>query len=76
MGDYDKRTVLHFACSEGQLAVVQYLVRYPGINLSPIDRWGSIPMDDARKNGCVPVISVMKAAVVMATENGGEHTLS
>jgi len=54
-GDYDSRTALHLAASEGLLDTVQFLVegswsaeRLPhGANLSPIDRWGGTPLDDA-----------------------------
>ena len=54
-GDYDSRTALHLAASEGLLETVQFLVegswsveRLPhGANLSPIDRWGGTPLDDA-----------------------------
>ncbi|KAJ1638759.1 kinase-like domain-containing protein [Pavlovales sp. CCMP2436] len=47
VGDYDKRTALHLAASEGILEVVQYLVEEAGVEHSPIDRWGGTPLDDA-----------------------------
>ena len=46
-GDYDRRTALHLAASEGLLETVQYLVEDAEANLSPIDRWGGSPLDDA-----------------------------
>jgi len=46
-GDYDKRTALHLAASEGLLQVVQVLVDELGATLSPVDRWRGTPLDDA-----------------------------
>ena len=46
-GDYDKRTALHLSASEGHLETVQYLIDQCGANLSPVDRWGGTPYDDA-----------------------------
>lgn len=49
LGDFDKRTALHLAAAEGQYDVVKFLVRY-GVELSPVDRWGFTPLDDAVTN--------------------------
>lgn len=52
IADYDKRTALHLAASEGHFAVVQYLVNYykkQGLSISPEDRWGGTPLQDALK---------------------------
>ena len=38
-GDYDKRTCLHLACSEGNLKMVNILFDY-GARLDVFDRWG------------------------------------
>ena len=46
-GDYDQRTAIHLAASEGMLEVVQVLVKELGANCSPRDRWGHTPLDDA-----------------------------
>jgi hypothetical protein len=46
-GDYDQRTALHLAASNGRLTVVACLVDELGANVSPIDRWGGTPLDDA-----------------------------
>merc|ERR1711939_377970 len=65
VGDYDARTALHLAATEGQHAVVKYLLaqqpqkrgggggQQPQDGQPPLlqkDRWGSTPLDDARKN--------------------------
>ena len=36
--DYDNRTALHLACSEGHLECVQYLVTVCKVNISITDR--------------------------------------
>ena len=45
--DYDGRTPLHLASSEGQLEVIEYLVDAGLKNINPIDRYGNTPYDDA-----------------------------
>ena len=47
-GDYDKRTPLHVAASAGQIQIVQYLISKK-VNVNPKDRWGSTPLNDAKK---------------------------
>ena len=52
--DYDSRTALHLAASNGNLEVVSYLLRWPGIDVNPVDRKGGTPLDDAiRENKVV-----------------------
>lgn len=55
--DYDRRTALHVAASEGHLHIVEFLVNYlkesnynmrRTINRS--DRWGGSPLDDAHRH--------------------------
>merc|ERR1719397_1756630 len=53
--DYDARSSLHLACSEGHHRVVEYLVgkiehlskMERVARLSPLDRWNRTPLDDA-----------------------------
>jgi glutaminase len=76
VGDYDARTALHLAATEGQHAVVKYLLaqqlqkrgggggQQPGGQdgqpaLLQQDRWGSTPLDDARKNEHESVIKLL-----------------
>ncbi len=50
VADYDLRTPLHLAAAEGQADVVAYLCdRLPAV--SPLDRWGNTPLDDALRHG-------------------------
>lgn len=54
-GDYDKRTPLHLAASEGHIEAVELLIDLPDINLSPKDRLGNTPLDDAMRHKHVQV---------------------
>jgi glutaminase len=56
--DYDGRTALHLAASEGRAEVVAFFVRR-GIELAPFDRWGNTPLDDARRGGHEKVIALL-----------------
>ena len=40
-GDYDRRTALHLAASEGLLPVLQYLLEEAKVDANPVDRWGA-----------------------------------
>jgi glutaminase len=48
-GDYDGRRALHLAASCGYLKFVRTLVEQ-GADVNPIDRWGSTPLDDAKRS--------------------------
>jgi glutaminase len=37
--DYDGRTPLHLAASEGQISIIKYLISFGLKNMNPIDRW-------------------------------------
>ena len=58
-GDYDKRTPLHLAASEGLLAVVRFLVEEANANVSPVDRWGGTPLDDALRHKHLEVVELL-----------------
>jgi glutaminase len=60
--DYDKRTALHIACSDGHLAVATLLVD-TGAPVLAKDRWGQTPLDDARKSGNPSLVMVLEAAL-------------
>ena len=47
--DYDRRTALHVAASEGHLDVVKLLIA-PGAKINRSDRWGGSPLDDAHRH--------------------------
>ncbi|EPB77516.1 glutaminase A [Ancylostoma ceylanicum] len=46
--DYDKRTPLHVAASEGDLTMLKFLVNVAKVDITAQDRWGRSPLDDAR----------------------------
>ena len=47
-GDYDARTALHLACSEGRLQVVKYFIESGFFREILVkDRWNNTPLDDA-----------------------------
>ena len=45
--DYDGRTPIHLAASEGHLEVIEYLCLSGLRNINPIDKWNNTPLDDA-----------------------------
>lgn len=55
VADYDSRTALHLAACSGHMQVVRLLVQLPGIALSPKDRLGNTPLDDAMRHDHVQV---------------------
>lgn len=50
-GDYDKRTPLHLAASENQVAVMEALASAGSLDLNPHDRFGGTPLMDAIRQG-------------------------
>ena len=50
-GDYDGRAPLHLAASENRLNIVKFLVEKCQVAISPKDRWGGTPLDDAIREG-------------------------
>jgi glutaminase len=50
LADYDGRTALHLAASDGHADVLRYLLPL-GAAADSTDRWGNTPLDDARRNG-------------------------
>jgi ankyrin repeat protein len=54
-GDYDKRTPLHVASAAGQLEAVKYLIEQ-GVNVNPMDRWGSTPLNDSNNKEITAIL--------------------
>ena len=59
--DYDGRTAIHLAASEGQMEVLEYLIS-KGARLDCIDRWQNTPLDDAKREGHGGVERLLKGA--------------
>ena len=66
-GDYDKRTPMHVAAADGCLAAARCLVETLGARLSPTDRWGHTPLDDAVNAKRTDVAKYLRA-------NGATHS--
>ena len=62
-GDYDLRTTLHLACSEGNARVVALLCQL-GADPNVRDRWGSAPIKDAIEGKHEAVLDVLRQAGV------------
>lgn len=57
--DYDKRTPLHLAASEGHLDICRFLVGR-GAQINRSDRWGGSPLDDAHRHRHTDVIQFLR----------------
>lgn len=72
--DYDRRTGLHLAASEGHTDIVKFLVS-KGANVNAIDRWGHTPLSEAEESGSVRVAEFLRKqgalAAVEPIEGGG-----
>jgi len=61
-GDYDNRTPLHLAASNGHLNVVKYLIEECDIlNINPVDRWNGTPYSDAIREKFDEVAEYLKS---------------
>lgn len=49
--DYDGRTALHVASSEGHTELVEFMLEKCQVHPAPKDRWDRTPLDDARNFG-------------------------
>jgi len=67
VADYDNRSALHLAASEGAEAAVRFLIDCaPKTNrekiISPRDRWGGSPLGEAIHNGHHECAKMLKEA--------------
>ncbi|KAK2652349.1 hypothetical protein Ddye_012205 [Dipteronia dyeriana] len=66
--DYDKRTALHLAASEGHAPIVELLLHY-NANVNLIDRWQRTPLTDARLYGHRDICRILEV-------NGGKEFIN
>lgn len=57
--DYDRRTPLHIAASEGHVDICKFLMD-KGARINRSDRWGGSPLDDAHRHRHAEVIALLK----------------
>ena len=69
--DYDRRTALHVAASEGHLDVCKFLIEDCKARVNRSDRWGGSPLDDAHRHRHMAVVEYLRK--VGATTGSGNH---
>ena len=57
--DYDRRTALHIAASEGHVTLCEYLLQ-AGAHVNRSDRWGGSPLNDAIRHRHADVVACLK----------------
>lgn len=60
LSDYDGRTALHLAASEGHMDCVVFLLEQCNVPFDPKDRWGNTPIDEAETFGHQDIVDFLK----------------
>ena len=67
-GDYDKRTAVHIASAEGNVAAVRVLVEF-GADLTLEDRWRNTVEDEAKRVNAGQLLEYLEE--LQAKKNSG-----
>eukprot|EP00438_Fugacium_kawagutii_P015386 Skav225146 [mRNA] locus=scaffold1056:222214:226752:- [translate_table: standard] len=59
MADYDYRTALHLASSNGHLETCVFLLREGRVDPNPLDRFLNTPLDDAIRHGHKDIVELL-----------------
>jgi len=70
--DYDRRTALHVAASEGKLKIVMTLIEKYDSPINRSDRWGGSALDDAHRHRHLDVIQYLRSKG--ASTGSTDHT--
>ena len=71
--DYDNRSALHLACSEGKLPVVNLLIGMQA-QVDVVDRWGNVPLQDAMRQGHRDIVEVLRQAGAQLSRDSAAET--
>ncbi|XP_076027329.1 glutaminase liver isoform, mitochondrial [Genypterus blacodes] len=61
--DYDGRSALHVAAAEGQTEVIRFLLENSGANPALKDRWGSSPLQEARRHNKEAAVQLLQGNI-------------
>ncbi|CAE8586202.1 unnamed protein product, partial [Polarella glacialis] len=74
LADYDKRTAIHLASSEGKLKAVKCLIEELKADPNVYDRFGGTPLDDAQRHGHKETVAYLKSQGAVSGKGGTVST--